>query len=572
MENAGTAMTRVASRIAAAFGGIKLGQLVRDAVLMSARYETLGVTMAVVGRNAGYTVSQMRDFEQTLRETGIAGIEARQSLARLSQANIELSKSSDLARIAQDAAVISGTNSSAAFQQLVYGIQSANVRILRTVGLNVQWEQGYQSLARQLGKATAELTEQEKATARLNTVIGAGEQIAGAYEAAMETAGKQLGSMKRLTDDLMVSLGNALLPTFTDLIADATLRLKDSQQWVNQNQVALRYWAETAVLAGQAVLGVFTGIGRILFNIGQQIGEVANFIGAALAGRWDDAAAAAERIRGNWQDIGDTLDANKERWTALLDQIVNVDDAADKAAEDLRRSQEAMAAVGEVAVVAAEAGTEAFEGLIETALRLSDRAFQAAADQLDKFNDKLKVARDLYEETRTPLEAYNLRIAELDKLLAQNVISQDIHARAVRQATQALREQQDAANDDADALSRLSGVLGRLSGLFGAFGFSFPGFSQLSSVASFAGGFQHGGTIPAGQFGLVGESGPELVSGPASVTPAADPGALASEILARVGPPPEIASPDAVAADRWWRRLHAAQVEVGKHDGVRYDR
>lgn len=36
---------------------------------------------------------------------------------------------------------------------------------------------------------------------------------------------------------------------------------------------------------------------------------------------------------------------------------------------------------------------------------------------------------------------------------------------------------------------------------------------------SFAGGFQHGGTIPRGSFGLVGERGPELVSGPATVTP-----------------------------------------------------
>lgn len=35
----------------------------------------------------------------------------------------------------------------------------------------------------------------------------------------------------------------------------------------------------------------------------------------------------------------------------------------------------------------------------------------------------------------------------------------------------------------------------------------------------FAGFFANGGTIPAGQFGVVGERGPELVSGPAQVTP-----------------------------------------------------
>ena len=37
--------------------------------------------------------------------------------------------------------------------------------------------------------------------------------------------------------------------------------------------------------------------------------------------------------------------------------------------------------------------------------------------------------------------------------------------------------------------------------------------------AGFAGPFANGGSIPAGQFGLVGEAGPEFISGPATVTP-----------------------------------------------------
>ena len=45
----------------------------------------------------------------------------------------------------------------------------------------------------------------------------------------------------------------------------------------------------------------------------------------------------------------------------------------------------------------------------------------------------------------------------------------------------------------------------------------------------FAGFFQNGGRIPSGQFGIVGEAGPELVRGPAEVTSAAD----TSDILNR---------------------------------------
>lgn len=51
---------------------------------------------------------------------------------------------------------------------------------------------------------------------------------------------------------------------------------------------------------------------------------------------------------------------------------------------------------------------------------------------------------------------------------------------------------------------------------FGAFGGG-GGGSSLGNL--FAGFFANGGMIPAGSFGVVGERGPELVSGPATVTP-----------------------------------------------------
>jgi len=51
---------------------------------------------------------------------------------------------------------------------------------------------------------------------------------------------------------------------------------------------------------------------------------------------------------------------------------------------------------------------------------------------------------------------------------------------------------------------------------FGAFGGGGKGGSLLGNFAGF---FANGGTIGAGSFGVVGERGPELVSGPATVTP-----------------------------------------------------
>jgi hypothetical protein len=56
-------------------------------------------------------------------------------------------------------------------------------------------------------------------------------------------------------------------------------------------------------------------------------------------------------------------------------------------------------------------------------------------------------------------------------------------------------------------------VLVVLAGIFGATG--------GAKTPSFAGVFGNGGMIPSGSFGVVGERGPELVSGPAMVTPQA---------------------------------------------------
>lgn len=147
------------------------------------------------------------------------------------------------------------------------------------------------------------------------------------------------------------------------------------------------------------------------------------------------------------------------------------------------------------------------------------------------------------------------------------VVNMDL---ATRQLSATYRGATAEANQLAAAQQRLSGAIG----LLGAFGISFPFLGQLSgilsAVNSFSGGFAQGGTIPAGKVGLVGERGPELVRGPAHVTPTGGGGEFAAALLARVGPPPAAMTPDSVAAHRWWRQFFAAQIDFARHDGVRF--
>jgi predicted transposase YdaD len=145
----------------------------------------MGVVMQQVGHNAGYSMSQLQQLEGRLRNTGISAMESRNNITRVIQAHIDLADASKLARVAQDAAVIGNLNSSQSFAQLIHGVQSAQTDVLRGIGINADFEGSYARLAVQLGKSTAQLTENEKMQARVNEVLLRGKDIAGTYEAAM---------------------------------------------------------------------------------------------------------------------------------------------------------------------------------------------------------------------------------------------------------------------------------------------------------------------------------------------------------------------------------------------------
>lgn len=88
--------------------------------------------------------------------------------------------------------------------------------------------------------------------------------------------------------------------------------------------------------------------------------------------------------------------------------------------------------------------------------------------------------------------------------------------------TEALR----GGNGIGGAFSSLFGGAGGGGGLFGGLGSIFGGlfgggggglFSSIGSI--FGGFFANGGYLSSGKVGIVGENGPELISGPANITP-----------------------------------------------------
>lgn len=203
----GMGLGKLGAGLAGLYSVAKLKDFTTESFNLASTYETLGVVVQQVGKVNGYSAVEIDKNVSALRRMGIAGVEARKTMTQLLQAQVDITQTPALARIAQDAAVIGGTNSSEAFERLVHGIQSAQTDVLRTIGISVNFEQAYAKMATQVGKTTAELTEQERVQARTNAVMEAGERISGTYEAALSTVGKQISSLTRLQNDFMTDFG-----------------------------------------------------------------------------------------------------------------------------------------------------------------------------------------------------------------------------------------------------------------------------------------------------------------------------------------------------------------------------
>jgi hypothetical protein len=215
-------MKSAAMGVFAALGAYKLARHIQEVTHMSGKYMELGIAMKAAGANAGYSGQQMGEFEEGLHRTGIAMIESRQILTKMATANMDLANATKLARAAQDLAVVGGLNSSETFERMTYAIQSAQVEMLRTIGMNVTFERAYKTMAEQLGKNTKELTEQEKTQARMNIVLEEAAKFQGIYEGAMTSAEKQMRSMTRYIDNYKVKFGDAFQPAYLKIVETKT--------------------------------------------------------------------------------------------------------------------------------------------------------------------------------------------------------------------------------------------------------------------------------------------------------------------------------------------------------------
>jgi hypothetical protein len=132
---------------------------------------------------------------------------------------------------------------------------SANLRIDKLKSQISSLSGNTQVWSKVTDKAADSLTAAQKKQAFLNEILEQGAKASGTYEAAMETAGKKLGSMDRHFQEAANTIGTVFLPAFGDLIDLATEFLKKvTTENVEAVFKAIVEWGP--VIAGVIVGGV----------------------------------------------------------------------------------------------------------------------------------------------------------------------------------------------------------------------------------------------------------------------------------------------------------------------------
>lgn len=464
----------VVMAVAASYAAMKLVDYIKDATLMAARYETLGVVMKVVGNNAGYSATQMEAFAKGLEKTGISMVEARNTLIRMTQAQLDLTKSSELARVAQDAAVIGNVNSSEAFQRLVYGIQSAQTEVLRTIGINVNFENSYKKVAAETKRTTASFSEAEKAQIRMQAVMESGIMISGAYEASMQTAGKQMNSLQRHIDNMKTSLGLAFTPALAEIIETITGAVADlNGELSGASKEAIKDWGNEFRLT---IIDIEIGFKSLSIIIGKMRQAL---YGANLLLSGPGRALGSESATRNFNYAADQIIKLQEEEKALdvlikkkrdLEYAMTPEGKA-KAQKKVLASEEKILQIrGEAAKKAAEEArienerAEAAKLLEDAAKKAAEEAkklheewikFEQNLDKNDKLSGLSGLTRELMENQIAADEALK-RFEKLPPALRKEAEARILASKAIADATARQKEENEANEDYIELIKQIA--------------------------------------------------------------------------------------------------------------------
>lgn len=392
-------------------------------------------------------------------------------------------------------------------------------------------------------------------------------QFAGAMKEQAGTLNVALSNMGDAFSKLVKAIGDAGLTDILMAVANAVKWLAEKiTAAIPLFKLGFKAIIAEVVKFGNLFIAVFKGVGRAFQAFGETISSRFEALGKDLAAFIEDPLGGV-----SFENTRAALE------TGLLDAMGN---AFDKALEEARQFNTAIDAEIQDAALKLYEAREKKNASLASLFKETQtpEKTEETSKQTEKFTKLQREAQRIIESTRTPLERYNKEMELLNKLLKEGHINQETFGRAMEQAQEKLKKSSEKVGDViegefadlgktmegtiADSLDAINGRFdsfgnffkgflsdlnrsllqfalkdlgitgegGIIGDLFGSIGGLFKGSGSggglgglLSSVGSMFGGFfADGGTLKPGQFGVVGERGPELAfagSSPMQIMP-----------------------------------------------------
>lgn len=315
-----------------------------------------------------------------------------------------------------------------------------------------------------------------------------------------------IGRLGEAAGQLGSDITTALLPILVELAEGALAMLPGVIDFVKQGFENLKPIIEALQPVGAALLDLFTALQpafELLFDI---LGPVAEVIGGALTLAIEGVTTVIETVIG-----------------VITRMVEGLQSVADK--------------VGEISGAVGQKWNDMTSGITEGA----ENAYNGVTGWFGKMYDEVvgnSIIPDMADDVLAVMDFMNNGMqTSVEDASVKTARALDSSATSIADgfgtyADNALTGIEQMVDSISGGMyTKITNLTKGLSGSFGGIVDSVSGFfglgggsSILSSIAGgiadlFGGFFADGGRLPAGKFGVVGERGPELITGPANITP-----------------------------------------------------
>ena len=197
----------------------------------------------------------------------------------------------------------------------------------------------------------------------------------------------------------------------------------------------------------------------------------------------------------------------------LREKVNELQNAKDKI-NDVIKEEEDLSKKTKAATVTMENFKKTFEDTFDDAYEKFNPVQEGVDLMISSFETFKRGVGDAFADAIMGAKSFGESLREVGRAIFRQLISGLIQIGLEVFVFDVLREKLKGIKKEQD---NLNASLGIELGLRTALAF-FTGGGSL-----FAGFFEEGGKIPAGKFGVVGEAGPELIGGPATITPMSEP-------------------------------------------------